>query len=443
MAPPRLSAAAFRMVVSRLLPLVNLLLVLLLEKAEGRRLLRRNIRLFASRCDCECCEVSRRPPSLVLGGDELLCAPPSPEDNKCGEQCYTDSSDVVVRTAVGNTMDYQRFCFFECKPPKDAVVGLECAALEPEDIQKVKTAGGNGLDQAAVSQGVPVAAAAPPAPEAEAAPEEEEKAEAPKKDKGGQSAAAGTAADAAKEAIAAATEARASSAETAAQKANAAATTALTEAMGAASANQNQVTQLLSMETQASLHTRAAAEARKIAEAALAQIESAAKNAAVAAGAAAAAQLQADADAATAKANALRAANNPPPAVLALAGQKAAAPYGAALGKAMGIQALYGDTAQNMMATAAQLQQNARELSSNANAYQSVGNTAGATEMLGRAQAMLGQASALSSEAASYQAVAQKINKELPAYMISANIAAARAQFLANPAGQPPPPLPI
>jgi len=249
---------------------------------------------------------------------------------------------------------------------------------------------------------------------------------------------------ASREGIAAATEARATSAETLAQKANAVATTSFNEAMGSAGNNRAQVVRLMSLETQARLHARAANEASKLSDAALEVIRNAAKEAAVAAGAEAAAEMQADADVATGKANALRAKfNPPPPAGPAEAANKAAAPYGAALSRAMGIQALYSDTAQNMMSTAKQLQAGAKQLSANANAYQSVGNTAGANEMLGRASAMLGQASALSAEAASYQAVAQKVNAALPAYMISAGAASARAAALANPAGQPPPPLPI
>merc|ERR1719171_380932 len=158
---------------------------------------------------------------------------------------------------------------------------------------------------------------------------------------------------------------------------------------------------------------------------------------------AATAEMQQIADEASKKAAALKAKFNPPKPKTAEAANRVVAPYNAAMGRAMGIRAQYSEKAQSLSNDAANLQKNAKILAAQAAAYQAGGNTKMAGGMMARAKGMLGQAAAMDAEAQQFQAVAASITQQIPDYQFAAAAAAARATALANPAGQPPPPLPM
>merc|ERR1719379_395937 len=186
-----------------------------------------------------------------------------------------------------------------------------------------------------------------------------------------------------------------------------------------------------------------AAKAQSIAAKDLEAIRQTAKQAAQEAAAEAKAEMQKLADKATKKAAALKAKFNPPKPKTAEAANRVVAPYNAAMGRAMGIRAQYSDQAQSLSNGAADLQKNARILAAQAAAYQAGGNSKMAGEMMSRAKGMLGQAAAMDAEAQQFQGVAASITQQIPDYQFAAAAAAARATAIANPAGQPPPPLPM
>lgn len=222
---------------------------------------------------------------------------------------------------------------------------------------------------------------------------------------------------------------------------------ALTEAEGTqrvvtkmAQNNLNEVAAIKGYEAQIEMHQRAAREAREKTESALRDIENAAQDAAGEIAQQAKDILKQDAVAAEAKAKQLELKFNPPSAPISVAAAEAAAPYNAAMNRALGMQSLYSAKAQEQSNTAKMMQNQAEQLASDAVAYQDVGDP-NAASMFANAKDMIRRAEGLDSEAHSNQKVAEGINQSIPAYQISAAAAAARARILANPAGQPPLPV--
>lgn len=123
-------------------------------------------------CSCDCCNVASRRPDEFVDDASIKCVPSDdhPRD-QCGEFCSVAEEDHVLgQTAEDGSLDYQRFCFFECKPASGTVslAGTQCLALDPNEAEKVVDHSGNAVDPAIVYAhpqfGVPppVAAAPPP-----------------------------------------------------------------------------------------------------------------------------------------------------------------------------------------------------------------------------------------------------------------------------------------
>lgn len=127
-------------------------------------------------CSCDCCNVASRRPDEFVADASIKCVPSDdhPRD-QCGEFCSVASEDgnvvdhVLGQTAEDGSLDYQRFCFFECKPASGTVslAGTQCLALEPDEAEKVVDHSGNAVDPAIVYAHPqfgppPVAAATPP-----------------------------------------------------------------------------------------------------------------------------------------------------------------------------------------------------------------------------------------------------------------------------------------
>jgi len=105
-------------------------------------------------CSCDCCDVVNRSPGEVLNEVRVKCSPSSGHSTDlCGELCAPSEEDAVLGSAAQNGMlDYQRFCFFECKPVdgrwRESPPGTQCVALEDAEAHHVLDAHGNAMDPA-------------------------------------------------------------------------------------------------------------------------------------------------------------------------------------------------------------------------------------------------------------------------------------------------------
>eukprot|EP00746_Dinoflagellata_sp_MGD_P106404 gnl/MRDRNA2_/MRDRNA2_44447_c0_seq1.p1 gnl/MRDRNA2_/MRDRNA2_44447_c0~~gnl/MRDRNA2_/MRDRNA2_44447_c0_seq1.p1 ORF type:complete len:443 (+),score=142.25 gnl/MRDRNA2_/MRDRNA2_44447_c0_seq1:100-1428(+) len=400
-------------------------------------------------CDCSCCEVGYRPASMVINGVDTMCnnAPPD-SPNYCGDDCTRDAQDEILESSITREVSLSRFCFYACEPPSEKI-GDTCMALSKNEQEMAETSGGNAEDLAELKQKKkgPVDMLDPdPEKAAEAAASEpvaEEKEETPAEVEEEKDNMRIVAAAQGKEAQASAIEARAGDAEVKTKRNRMIAATAASAAVNAAKTDWTTVATLDGFEGQSALWAHISAKSAGLAAVDLAAIRDAAKQAAMEAAKAATAEMQQIADKASKKAAALKAKFNPPKPKTAEAANRVVAPYNAAMGRAMGIRAQYSDQAQSLSNGAADLQKNARILAAQAAAYQAGGNTKMAGEMMSRAKGMLGQAASMDAEAQQFQGVAASITQQIPDYQFAAAAAAARATALANPAGQPPPPLPM
>jgi len=379
----------------------------------------------------------------------MMCAN-APEDatNYCAEECQKDSSDQILESSIGGTVALERFCFFSCEPQGEKA-GEVCQDISRREAELAETSGGNGEDLAELKPklGKPVtmldpdpekAAQAATAPVAEAKEEETPEEEEEEKES------MQIVADAnGKEAQASAIEARTADAEVKTKRNRMIAATSASDAVNAAKADWTSVATLDGHEEQSKVWAHISAKSASLAGVDLEAIRNTAKEIAQEAAQAAVAEMQDIADKASKKAAELKAKFNPPKPKTAEAANRVVAPYNAAMSRAMGIRNAYSEQAQAASNGAFDLQKNAKILAAQAAAYQAGGNTAMAGKMMAQAKGMLGQAAAMNAEAQNFQSVAASITKSIPDYQFAAAAAAARATALANPAGQPPPPLPM
>jgi len=385
---------------------------------------------------------------MVINGVDMMCnAAPPESENYCAEECDKDPQDQILDSSVSRTVTMSRFCFYSCEP-QGKKTGEACAELSLTEQQMAETSGGNGEDLAELKKKTgkevdvldvdsekDAEAAVEPVTETKTETVEEVKEENDTMQ---------IVADAqGKEAQASAIEARAADAEVKTKRNRMIAATAASNAVNAAKSDWTTVATLDGFESQSQTWAHISAKAAGFAADDLAGIRDAAKQAAMDAAKVATAEMQQIADEASKKAAALKAKFNPPKPKTAEAANRVVAPYNAAMGRAMGIRAQYSEKAQSLSNDAANLQKNARILAAQAAAYQAGGNTKMAGGMMARAKGMLGQAAAMDAEAQQFQAVAASITQQIPDYQFAAAAAAARATALANPAGQPPPPLPM
>lgn len=407
-------------------------------------------------CSCtDCCQRVPRPPSMMVAGSDTMCAAKPTDESiplaaqECPVKCKPDPSYKVVSSTAEN-MDYNRYCFMYCKPQTKMENSKACQDLPAETLQKLATAGGNGMDQASLTD---VQGGSEQDQEQPQASDEEAREEAAAADQAKSAVAAVmqqgvpdegvyVAEESGKSAVAAGMEARISAAESVSMRMLAASTAALaTTRKHAGQINALKGT-VLSAEMQAKIYAQSAVKSLSEARKELQEIRDAAAQAAKEAGAEAAAMMNKKADEAWAKVRKFQAKFNPKgPAPMAAAANRAAAPYFAAQSKAMGIRLLYSTKAQELSQTAKDLQRNAQVLQTQAQSYAAAGSKL-APGMMNQAKGMLADATRINGEAQQWQAVAQKITQDIPQYEVAAMAAAARAAVLANPAGQPPPPEP-
>lgn len=421
-----------------------------LPLALGELLARRHLAAVReASCSCDCCAVGQRLPSEVVDGFDLKCALKPQEVGVCavsiGDTCSNLSPSRVITTST--SLDYARFCFFECKVPlgMNSEIGSTCAELTDQETQIVKSqsVAGNAVDLASAGIGQVAAESSTTAdigaaePAAAAGPAAEETAAAPAEPEGKELAQASQ--DAAE---AARTEARATSAEA---KAAAAAVNAASEAAKAHKAAEDGAHAVASLRgnlVQAKLHARAAKAAAEETRKVLEELHTVAHEAAVEVGRKAAAEVQAEADDAKRQlASMIAVASVPPPPEVPEAVGKVMGPYLAASLHAQGIKAAYSDQAQIWANDAGQMRQQARQMGDMANDYQAAGNTEAAQKLLSDANGLFAKADSMAGKTNEYQAIASKINDGLPAYTDAMNKASQRAAYWANLPGMVPPPV--
>mmetsp|Transcript_48788 Transcript_48788/g.136559 ORF Transcript_48788/g.136559 Transcript_48788/m.136559 type:complete len:311 (+) Transcript_48788:87-1019(+) len=105
-------------------------------------------------CSCDCCDVVERRPDEIVDNVGVKCSPSEEHsEDVCGEQCAPAPGDqVLASNAEDAAVDYQRFCFFECKPAEGVAspVRTQCVALDEVDVRRVMDSTGNAMDPAPV-----------------------------------------------------------------------------------------------------------------------------------------------------------------------------------------------------------------------------------------------------------------------------------------------------
>lgn len=105
-------------------------------------------------CSCDCCDVVARRPDEVVAGASIKCAPSDDHSSDvCGELCAIEAADkILASSVVDGALEYQRFCFFECKPSDGArsLLKTQCLALSETDVPHVVDSNGEAMDPAAV-----------------------------------------------------------------------------------------------------------------------------------------------------------------------------------------------------------------------------------------------------------------------------------------------------
>jgi len=402
-------------------------------------------------CECSCCHVSYRPPSMQVNGVNVMCtagASVNDTQSDCPSQCTTSTEGESLITTAKGVVDYGRFCFLSCQPPEARTIGESCHDLHQNHVEEGQTSGGNGADWASqqtpvVGDGAVPEQAVDEAPQFsdEAAIEEAKAPAAAESSPEDKDTGAMVAEAQGNHALAAGLEARLSESEAKSMRLLAASTDALRKVKAQATNIHGSSAVVKSMEVQAAIYARSAATSARKAQAEFDELKAATREAGMEAGKAAAAEMQQEADTETAEALGLRTKFAPlKMEPLAEAAKRAAKPYDDALQRAVAMRAAYTTQAHQLNDLAGQLQQNARTLASQAAIYQTAGNTDVASQMVSNAKNMLGDAATTDAEAHKWQGVAQQISESLPQYQLGAAMAAARAAAIANPAGQPPPP---
>lgn len=105
-------------------------------------------------CTCDCCNTARRLPGENSKA-KMKCSPAIDHSSDvCTNECQAPAADRLLHTVDG-LINYQRYCFYECKPADgpNAAVHTQCVELDLKD-KEVVAANGVGHDPAAVYKNV-------------------------------------------------------------------------------------------------------------------------------------------------------------------------------------------------------------------------------------------------------------------------------------------------
>jgi len=89
-------------------------------------------------CNCDCCSTVHRQPHERVAGVKVKCALAQDHSSDvCTNECRAPANDRLLHSR-GNILDYQRYCFYECKPAEgpSAPVSTQCITLSLEDMEK-------------------------------------------------------------------------------------------------------------------------------------------------------------------------------------------------------------------------------------------------------------------------------------------------------------------
>eukprot|EP00747_Dinoflagellata_sp_TGD_P163969 gnl/TRDRNA2_/TRDRNA2_183269_c0_seq1.p1 gnl/TRDRNA2_/TRDRNA2_183269_c0~~gnl/TRDRNA2_/TRDRNA2_183269_c0_seq1.p1 ORF type:complete len:462 (+),score=126.31 gnl/TRDRNA2_/TRDRNA2_183269_c0_seq1:112-1497(+) len=393
-------------------------------------------------CNCECCEVSYRPPSMQVRGVDEMCSVMVPEVQEekglsCPEECKTDPKSAIVTTTQGYILQYSRFCFQGCIPMANAKVGDACEEIPPTDRSEVRTGGGNGQDPATLqeaddSDGLDVEAQQ--ASDTQAVEEEApaEKEETPQEKEEDEDTGILVADAAGKQAQAAGIEARTAEAEAKSMRLVSQTAETTDETKAKATAVRDAQAEIRSAAVQAALFAKSAAEAAAAAKAEEEEIKNAPAEAAKEAAAEAVHRMQDKVNEAkfmliAAESKFSNVEQQPQTETMF----RAAAPYVAAMGKAIGIRNEYALKATELNNLAGDLQRNARIVGRQAAVYANAGQTDLAAQMRASAAKQMSDAEAADADAHRWHDVATQISDEIPQYQVAAGFAGMRAHAIA------------
>jgi len=419
-------------------------------------------------CSCDCCQVTARHPSQMVGGTDTQCAVMSldaqgrPSD-ACPDSCDNSDLTSTVVSSDSGAMQYSRYCLMTCLPAEADKIGSECRKVTTEEQAQLLTAGGNGKDPASI---LTPATVAPPAelvdpnapPEPPQLSDAQALTDADKADSGAAAAAAEgdvvakkkekdtgamVAEASGKQAMAAGIEARITEAEANSAQSLSFANGDMEAAKSGSLMVQSAKAQVLAAEVRAKIFAQSAAKAAKRAQEELKEIQDIPKTVAALAAAEAKRIVQGEVNEAASNVAIVKARMAGPglPVPLAEAAVRAAQPYYSAMNKAVAMGNLYEANAHADQDAAQSLQEQSRTVAGQAVAYQMAGYGDMANKMMAQAKGMLADSQAKDGAAQQAMSVAEGVRKSLPNYQANAALASARATTLANPGGQPPPAL--
>lgn len=102
-------------------------------------------------CTCDCCDVTERHPDEYVAGVKVKCTPSTGHSaDTCATECMPDPDDQLFQAPATETIDSQRFCFYECRPSDGPISarGAQCVALDRVEIDRIKDHSGNAGDPA-------------------------------------------------------------------------------------------------------------------------------------------------------------------------------------------------------------------------------------------------------------------------------------------------------
>lgn len=109
--------------------------------------------MLVAGCTCDCCDTIPRRPDEFVAGVKVKCSPSTTHSvDQCSNECRPSQDDQILKTGGDTTLDYQRFCFYECKPADGpwSPKGTACLSLDEKDLSILGDRDGNAADPALI-----------------------------------------------------------------------------------------------------------------------------------------------------------------------------------------------------------------------------------------------------------------------------------------------------
>jgi len=386
-----------------------------------------------AQCNCDCCNTVRRLPEESAADVKVKCAPSRDHSSDtCANQCQPPAGDRLLHIR-GNVLDYQRYCFFECKPAEgpSAPVSTQCITLDLEDIKKTEDQG-QARDPAIIYQSTRHTAALVLAKKQPTTKEAKMEALRGIKQSGFEG----------NEAFQEAKVTRGIEAKTAQSMNEMLRDHLEAESDGApptfgAKDPFAAIHDIRQMKVEASAAAEKAGEAAQKALAALKQARSLTWSNAVDEAKAAMDNVKAQAEAkAKADAEMLKRISNTQEEKMAAAAAKAAEPFFLSMIRAQQTAKDYNGRGETNAAKARDLEADSQKLAKAANEHNAEGKAAIAQSEILEARKVMREAQAYANQARQFFATAKEIDKGVPKFVAAAQAASAKAVYDANPAWQ-------